>query len=103
MTTHEPSGSFGSRVEGVPADDDHVDVNALAGILSEVFTVDMTTAPRRCAGCGLDAELGAHRVYHGAGWVVRCPGCDTVAMRMGVFDDELTFMWSGVVTVPRAG
>ena len=100
MAVDDPGGSFRSRTEH---DDDHLDVNVLAGVLGEVFAVDMTTAPRRCTGCGVVAALAAHRAYQGAGWVVRCPGCDTVALRMGVFDDELTFMWSGVVTVPRPG
>ena len=30
----------------------HVDGNALAGVLSELFRFDVTTARMRCASCG---------------------------------------------------
>ena len=82
-------------------DDTHTDGNELAGLLAEVFGADMTSAPRRCADCGLDAPLAAHRAYHGAGVVLRCPGCDAVALRLGVFEDRITVLVGGVLTVPR--
>lgn len=33
---------------------------------------------------------------------MRCPGCDGVAMRIGVFDGMMTLTASGVLTLPRA-
>lgn len=42
------------------------------------------------AGKGKDRVWAFYRVYRGAGYVMRCPGCDMVALRIGVFDSELT-------------
>ncbi|HEU4699417.1 MAG TPA: DUF6510 family protein [Gemmatimonadales bacterium] len=58
-----------------------LDGNAAAGILSEIFVPDLTTARATCAGCGATREMGALLVYaHGMGMVVRCPGCDAVVL-----------------------
>ena len=60
-----------------------VDGNAAAGILSEVFVPDLTAARAKCAGCGVTRTIGALVVYaHGMGTVVRCPGCDSVVLRV---------------------
>jgi hypothetical protein len=37
----------------------HLDGNAAAGLLAEVFTVEATTAVVTCAGCGASGPLGA--------------------------------------------
>ena len=79
----------------------HIDGNGLAGVLAEAFGTDMTAVPRRCSDCGLTSVLAAYRVYRGAGYVLRCPGCDGVAMRIGVFDGAMTLVASGVLTLPR--
>jgi hypothetical protein len=83
-------------------DDQHIDGNGLAGVLTEAFGTDMTSVPRRCGDCGLTSVLAAHLVYRGAGYVVRCPGCGGVAMRIGLFDGAMTLTSSGVMTLPRA-
>jgi hypothetical protein len=60
-----------------------VDGNAAAGILSELFVPDLTAARARCAGCGVTRTIGVLVVYaHGMGTVMRCPGCDSVVMRI---------------------
>ena len=60
-------------------DDLRVDGNAVAGLLGEVFSVDLTGGRARCEGCGQVAELGADPVYsRGPGAVLRCKGCDSV-------------------------
>jgi len=60
-----------------------VDGNAAAGILSEVFVQDLTAARAKCAGCGVTRSIGALIVYaHGMGMVVRCPGCDSIMLRL---------------------
>jgi hypothetical protein len=60
-----------------------LDGNAAAGILSEVFAPDLTTARATCANCGTARPVGALLVYaHGMGVVVRCPGCDAVVLRV---------------------
>lgn len=57
----------------------HVDGNALAGTLSELFRFDMTTARVRCASCGDLAVLARAMVYGGEqGMVVRCGECGDV-------------------------
>ena len=51
-----------------------MDGNVVGGVLSEVFTADMTAASGRCAGCGRLAALADTRVFGGGpGSVVRCP------------------------------
>jgi hypothetical protein len=60
----------------------HLDGNAIAGVLEEIFGRDMTVASGRCVGCGARREVGALHVYRAAGIVVRCPDCDTVLMRI---------------------
>ena len=53
-----------------------LDGNAVAGLLQEVFAVEMTTAMVSCNGCGATGAVGALRVFRGAGIVMRCPQCD---------------------------
>lgn len=61
----------------------HVDGNAAAGILSEIFASDLTTARAKCAGCGATGAVGVLLVYaHGMGTVMRCPECDSVVLRI---------------------
>lgn len=63
------------------ADALRLDGNAAAGILSEIFTPDLTAARATCAGCGTTRAVGALLVYaHGMGTVVRCPSCDAVVL-----------------------
>ncbi len=60
-----------------------VDGNAVAGLLQELFAVEMTVAPVGCASCGREGELGSLRAYlHGPGVVLRCPGCGAVMLRI---------------------
>jgi Family of unknown function (DUF6510) len=64
-----------------------LDGNALAGVLASVFGgAEMTAAARGCGSCGQRHPLGEHRLYRGAGWVLRCPGCGDVALT--VVEDE---------------
>ena len=37
----------------------HTDGNGIAGLLSEVFAVEVTTMQRRCQSCGAENALGA--------------------------------------------
>jgi hypothetical protein len=60
-----------------------LDGNAAAGILSEIFVPEITTARAICAGCGTMRALGALLVYGDAmGTVMRCPSCDGVVLRV---------------------
>ncbi len=60
-----------------------LDGNAVAGLLSDFFVVDMTTAVLTCDQCGASAELGAIHVYGGAmGAILRCLHCDNAVLRL---------------------
>jgi Family of unknown function (DUF6510) len=73
------------------------DGNTLAGPLSEVFAVEMTTAIGRCRGCGTSSELATFRVYGpDPGFVGRCPNCESVLMRMVRTSDAVWLDLSGV-------
>jgi len=72
-----------------------LDGNALAGLLAETLGADLTAAPRRCASCGRVSEVGAHRLYRGAGLVLRCPACGDEAARIAVLPDRLVLRLSG--------
>lgn len=58
----------------------HVDGNALAGVLHEIFGREMTHECGCCSQCGAANQLGAVRVYRAAGDVLRCPNCGSVLM-----------------------
>jgi hypothetical protein len=57
----------------------HTDGNHVAGLLREIFQGELTTAGRSCETCGARTAIGAHRLYHGAGYVLRCPVCGDLA------------------------
>ena len=60
-----------------------VDGNALGGSLSDIFAVDLTMATTTCAGCRAVTPLAVLHVYLDApGAVARCPGCNTVQLRL---------------------
>jgi hypothetical protein len=59
-----------------------LDGNAIAGLLQEVFAVEMTTAVGTCGSCGAVEAIGAVHVYRGAGTVLRCPHCDNVLAKI---------------------
>jgi Family of unknown function (DUF6510) len=61
-----------------------VDGNQLAGGLAEMFAVDLTVARGQCANCGLVGMVAQARVFDelGPGPVARCPGCESVLLRM---------------------
>ena len=60
-----------------------VDGNAIGGLLSEIFTMEMTTADATCGTCGTINAIGRIDVYMQApGTVMRCPSCEQVMMRI---------------------
>ena len=61
---------------------ERLDGNALAGELMEVFGVEMTLATGVCDSCGSAGAVGELHVYESAGWVVRCPACDSVLLTL---------------------
>jgi hypothetical protein len=81
-----------------------LDGNAIAGLLTEVFGAELTNTERGCQSCGARTCLGAHRVYHGAGTVVRCPVCGDLALRITRLPDRHVVLLSGTwaLEMPRA-
>ena len=60
-----------------------LDANATAGLLYEIFGVEMTAEPTECANCGREAEMGTLLAFtHGPGVVLRCSGCESVVLRI---------------------
>lgn len=56
-----------------------LDGNAIAGLLLDVFGVEMTTAIGVCASCGARGQVAEFQVYLRApGAVVRCRSCSSV-------------------------
>jgi hypothetical protein len=65
------------------AEDLTLDGNAIAGLMAELFAVEISTAEAPCAGCGAINAVGALAVYaHGMGTVVRCVACGDVVLRV---------------------
>ncbi len=63
---------------------EQLDGNAAAGLLTEIFAVDITTATVTCAGCKESGEVGALAAYClEMGAILRCPHCDAAVVRIG--------------------
>jgi ribosomal protein S27E len=78
----------------------HLDGNAAAGLLAEVFTVEATTAVVTCASCGGSGPLGAAIVYASdIGTVVRCATCSEVIIRAAEIRDRVVLDMRGAATI----
>ncbi|GAB2997428.1 DUF6510 family protein [Amycolatopsis acidiphila] len=74
----------------------HLDGNALAGPLAELFALDLAAATITCAHCGSSGPLGAHHLYPDApALVVRCPSCTEVVLRYASDSRGLRFEMTG--------
>src|ERR671913_1175750 len=77
-----------------------LDGNAAAGLLSEVFCAEPSSAVIICAGCGATAAIGALPVYGlELGAIVRCPHCDTAVLRVGAAGAMLLLDLRGAVSL----
>jgi hypothetical protein len=77
-------------------DETMLDGNAVAGLLQDVFVVDMTTATAMCAGCGRPSPMGATHVYLGAGYVLRCPYCEQAMVTLVQGDQGVMVGFPGI-------
>jgi len=69
-----------------------LDANAAAGVLAEIFGVEMTAAPTECASCGNESAIGTLLAFlEGPGIVLRCSACENVVLRV-VQTPEATFL-----------
>jgi hypothetical protein len=61
----------------------HLDGNAAAGALADLFIADLTTSRGRCDNCGAVRAMAETVVYRDApGLVLRCRSCDAVLLRL---------------------
>ena len=83
--------------------DTWLDGNAIAGVLVEALGTEMTEAPRGCQSCGVVTAVGSHLLFQGAGYVLRCPACGDVALRIVTLADRhvLTFAGTWRIETPR--
>jgi len=72
-----------------------LDGNALAGTFHQWFGAELTDAPRKCQSCGAVRAVGAHRLYRGAGLVLRCPVCADVALQITSLPDRQVVRFAG--------
>jgi NAD-dependent SIR2 family protein deacetylase len=81
----------------------HLDGNAAAGLLAEVFTVEATTAVVTCAGCGSSGPLGAAVAYvTEMGTVVRCANCDQPLIRAAEIRERVVLDMRGASSLSLA-
>jgi Zn finger protein HypA/HybF involved in hydrogenase expression len=76
-----------------------LDGNAVAGLLQEVFSVEMTTVLGTCNTCGATDQVAALHVYRGAGIVMRCPHCDNTLVTIVQDGSRLWISLTGVRTL----
>ena len=76
-----------------------LDGNAVAGLLQEVFAVEMTTATGTCNACGVTEAVGALHVFRGAGIVMRCPHCDATLVTIVEAGARVWIGFAGVRTL----
>ena len=76
-----------------------LDGNAVAGLLQEVFAVEMTTAIGTCGKCGATEPVGAVHVFRGAGVVMRCPHCDNALVTIVKDETRVCIGFAGVRTL----
>jgi hypothetical protein len=82
-----------------------LDGNSAAGLFSEVFAVDLTTAQATCASCDTVGEVGTLRMWSvEMGAVLRCPSCGSVVLRLTSTPDAVWIDASGArsIAIPKA-
>lgn len=67
-----------------------LDGNAVAGLLHEIFDVEMTVVPLKCAFCGRVGEIGSLLAFtESPGYVLRCPVCQNIVLRLVTTPDKI--------------
>lgn len=79
-----------------------LDGNAAAGVLSEVFTHEMTTATMICRNCDAAGPVGAMQLFRGAGMVLRCPQCENAMVKITEGGGRIWFDFGGMRTLEIA-
>ncbi len=75
-----------------------LDANATAGLLFEIFGVEMTASPTECAHCGNEGEIGTLLAFtQGPGVILRCSACEQVVLRIVQTPHEIVLDARGAV------
>jgi len=86
------------NVEGDMNREMMLDGNAVAGMLHEVFALEMTASPTECAHCGNVGEIGTLWAFTQApGIVLRCPACENIMLRIVETPDAIYLDARGAV------
>jgi hypothetical protein len=83
-----------------------LDGNAVAGLLHELFDTEMTIVVLECASCGRVGEMGSLWAFvESPGYVLRCPDCQNIMMRMTVTPDQVYLDARGAayLRIPKKG
>jgi hypothetical protein len=81
----------------------HTDGNELAGVLAELFGADVSGILRRCGSCRELRIVAEHPLYHGAGYVLRCPACGDLAATVVERGSDYAVTLRGTWLLSRAG
>ena len=66
-----------------------LDGNAAAGLLQQIFAIDITMSRITCGGCQLVQPVAALRLYGlPMGNILRCPRCEATLIRAVARDQE---------------
>src|SRR5262245_12796222 len=98
-TIPDESGQSVSDPREAEMDSLMLDGNAVAGLLQEVFTVEITTAVGTCAHCGASEAVGAAHVFRGAGIVLRCAHCEGTLVTIVKSDRQMWMSFAGLRTL----
>jgi hypothetical protein len=75
-----------------------LDSNAVAGLLGEIFGMEMTAEPTECAHCGNQADIGTLLAFtQGPGVVLRCSACGQIVLRIVKTPDAIYLDARGAV------
>ena len=77
-----------------------LDGNAAAGLLQQIFAIDMTMAQITCGGCQSVQPLAALRLYGlPMGNILRCPRCESTLIRAVARDRDCWLDLRGVAAL----
>jgi Family of unknown function (DUF6510) len=79
-----------------------LDGNAVAGLLQDLFALEMATAIGTYGRCGAAGPVGAVHVYRGAGIVLRCAHCSNTLAKIVKSDSRVWIDSTGIRTLEVA-
>jgi hypothetical protein len=82
-------------------DEHQIDGDGIGGLLGEIAGAEMSAVVRTCQSCGDRRAIGEHRAYRSAGVVLRCAGCEDIALVIGVQEKRLVVEWRGRYEIAR--